>query len=133
MEISVEIYVDLCAVGFGDLDLVIALLVALLCFGDPASARAATRDGRGLPVCRHRYGPAVVSPLAYVRGTGALAVGLLALAYASWHVRRRVVPGWHGATARLAEVTLGLRLLVVVLEVAGLVGALRATVMSVGV
>ncbi|MCU1374807.1 MAG: hypothetical protein JWO68_2093, partial [Actinomycetia bacterium] len=74
-----------------------------------------------------------MSAVAYLGGSGALAVALLALAYGSRHLRRLVVPAWSGALAGVAEVVLGLSMLTVVLELTGLVGQLRPGVVMVAV
>src|SRR2546423_13615508 len=47
------------------------------------------------------------------------------MGYAAGGLRGRFLPGWSGASARLAEVVLGLSLLVVTLELVGVVGLYR--------
>lgn len=56
---------------------------------------------------------------------GALSlIGILApLVWASWRIRAAVLPGWSGAPARLAEVVIGVSLLVVLAELLGTFGA----------
>ena len=49
----------------------------------------------------------------YLQGSIELIVVAGALAYAAVALRGRLLPGWSGASARLAEVVLGLSLLVV--------------------
>src|SRR5436189_4373097 len=68
-----------------------------------------------------------------MRGSAALAVACVALAYGSWQLRRRLVPAWDGSAARLAELILGLSLLVVALELVGVVGAFRPTIVMIAV
>ena len=58
----------------------------------------------------------------YLLGIGALAVIGGSLAFAALLVRRRVLPDWTGAPARLAETVVGLALLIGILELLGLVG-----------
>ena len=55
-------------------------------------------------------------------GAAALLVVLGSLATAAVAVRRRVLPDWTGAPARLAEIVTGLALLIGILEVLGAVG-----------
>ncbi len=55
-------------------------------------------------------------------GAAALLVVLGSLATAAVAVRRRVLPAWTGAPARLAEIVTGLALLIGILEVLGAVG-----------
>jgi hypothetical protein len=57
-----------------------------------------------------------------VLGAAALLVVLGSLATAAVAVRRRVLPDWTGAPARLAEIVAGLALLIGILEVLGAVG-----------
>jgi len=58
----------------------------------------------------------------YLLGVGALAVIGGSLVFAALLVRRRVLPDWTGAPARLAETVVGLALLIGILELLGLVG-----------
>ena len=62
---------------------------------------------------------------AYLAGVAELGAIVLALAFAALRVRARVLPGWSGAPARLAESVVGLALLVWALEALGAVGALE--------
>ena len=55
-------------------------------------------------------------------GAAALLVVLGSLAIAAVAVRRRVLPEWSGAPARLAETVTGLALLIGILELLGAVG-----------
>jgi len=59
---------------------------------------------------------------AYLAGAVELLAVAAALGFAAVQLRRRLLGGWSGAPARLAEVVLGLSLLVVVLELIGVVG-----------
>jgi hypothetical protein len=61
----------------------------------------------------------------YLQGSIELIVVAAAMAYAAVGLRGRLLPGWSGAAARLAEVVLGLSLLVVTLELVGVVGLYR--------
>jgi hypothetical protein len=58
----------------------------------------------------------------YALGAAALAVICAALALAALAIRRRALPDWAGAPARLAEVLIGLAALVAILELLGAVG-----------
>jgi hypothetical protein len=61
----------------------------------------------------------------YLAGSIELIAIAAAIAFAAVRLRARLLPGWSGASARLAEVVLGISLLVVVLELIGLVGLYR--------
>jgi hypothetical protein len=61
----------------------------------------------------------------YLQGSIELTLVAAAMAYAAVALRGRFLPGWSGASARLAEVVLGLSLLVVTLELVGVVGLYR--------
>jgi hypothetical protein len=61
----------------------------------------------------------------YLQGSIELVVVAAAMAYAAVALRRRLLPGWSGASARLTEVVLGLSLLVVTAELVGVVGLYR--------
>jgi hypothetical protein len=61
----------------------------------------------------------------YLQGSIELIAVAGAMAYAAVGLRGRLLPGWLGAPARLAEVVLGLSLLVVTLELVGVVGLYR--------
>ena len=61
----------------------------------------------------------------YLAGSIELVAVAGAMAYAAVALRSRLLPGWSGASARLAEVVLGLSLLVVTLELVGVVGLYR--------
>ena len=58
----------------------------------------------------------------YLQGSIELVLVAAALGFAAIGLRRRWLPGWSGAPARLAEVVLGVSLLVVTLELVGVVG-----------
>ena len=58
----------------------------------------------------------------YALGAAGLAAICASLAFAGVVIRRRVLPDWSGAPARLAEVVIGLALLVGILELLGAVG-----------
>src|SRR3954466_6162399 len=61
----------------------------------------------------------------YLQGSIELIAVAAAMAFAAVRLRGRLVAGWCGAAARLAEVVLGLSLLVVTLELVGVVGLYR--------
>ena len=61
----------------------------------------------------------------YLAGSLELIVVGAAIAFAAVRLRARLLPGWSGASARLAEVVLGISLLVVILELIGVVGLYR--------
>jgi hypothetical protein len=61
----------------------------------------------------------------YLQGSIELIAVAGAMGYGSLALRERLLPGWSGASARLAEVVLGLSLLVVTLELVGVVGLYR--------
>ena len=61
----------------------------------------------------------------YIQGSIELIVVAAALGFAAVALRGRLLPGWSGASARLAEVVLGLSLLVVICELVGVVGLYR--------
>jgi hypothetical protein len=61
----------------------------------------------------------------YLQGSIELIVVAAAIGYAAVGLRGRLLPGWSGASARLAEVVLGLSLLVVTAELVGVVGLYR--------
>jgi hypothetical protein len=61
----------------------------------------------------------------YLAGSIELIAVAAAMGYAAVGLRSRLLLGWSGASARLAEVVLGLSLLVVILELVGVVGLYR--------
>jgi hypothetical protein len=61
----------------------------------------------------------------YLAGSIELIALAAAIAFAAVRLRGRLLPGWSGASARLAEMVLGISLLVVVLELVGVVGLYR--------
>jgi hypothetical protein len=61
----------------------------------------------------------------YIQGAIELIVVAASLGFAAVALRRRLLAGWSGASARLAEVVLGLSLLVVICELVGVVGLYR--------
>jgi hypothetical protein len=61
----------------------------------------------------------------YLQGSIELIAVAAALGYAAVALRGRLLPGWSGASARLAEIVLGLSLLVVIAELVGVVGLYR--------
>lgn len=61
----------------------------------------------------------------YLQGSIELILVAAAMGFAAVGLRGRLLPAWSGASARLAEVVLGLSLLVVTLELIGVVGLYR--------
>ena len=61
----------------------------------------------------------------YLQGSLELLIVAAAMAFAAVRLRGRLLPGWSGASARLAEFVLGISLLVVTLELVGVVGLYR--------
>ena len=61
----------------------------------------------------------------YLQGSIELIAVAAAMGFAAVGLRGRLLPGWSGASARLAEVVLGLALLIVTLELVGVVGLYR--------
>ncbi|HKH40243.1 MAG TPA: hypothetical protein VKA41_00145 [Solirubrobacterales bacterium] len=61
----------------------------------------------------------------YLQGSIELIVLAAALGYGAVALRARLLPGWSGASARLAEVVFGLSVLVVTAELVGVVGLYR--------
>src|SRR5215207_5959512 len=61
----------------------------------------------------------------YLLGSIELIALAASMAYGAVALRGRLLPGWSGAAARLAEVVLGLSLLIVTLELVGVVGLYR--------
>ena len=61
----------------------------------------------------------------YLQGSIELIAVAAAMGFAAVGMRGRFLPGWSGASARLAEVVLGLSLLIVILELVGVVGLYR--------
>jgi hypothetical protein len=61
----------------------------------------------------------------YLAGSIELIAVAAAIGFAAVGLRGRFLPGWSGASARLAEVVLGISLLIVILELVGVVGLYR--------
>ena len=61
----------------------------------------------------------------YLQGSVELILVAAAMGFAAVGLRGRLLPGWSGASARLAEVVLAISLLVVTLELVGVVGLYR--------
>jgi hypothetical protein len=61
----------------------------------------------------------------YALGVAGLAVICASLALAAIAIRRRILPDWNGAPARLAEAVTGLAALIAILELLGTVGLFR--------
>ncbi|MFN2612794.1 MAG: hypothetical protein ABR536_05440 [Solirubrobacterales bacterium] len=61
----------------------------------------------------------------YIQGIVELAILFGSLGFGAFCLRRRLLPGWDGAVARLAEIILALGALVLTLEAVGVVGLYR--------
>jgi hypothetical protein len=72
-----------------------------------------------------------VSAGAYLAGAAELAIVIGSLGLAAVRLRQRLLPGWEGAPARLAEAVLGVALLVWVGELLGLFGLLTEAPLTV--
>ena len=66
---------------------------------------------------------------AYLGGVLGLALVAAAMALAAWRLRGRLLPGWTGPPARLAEAVLGVALLTLLLQLLGAFGILIAAVL----
>jgi hypothetical protein len=73
-----------------------------------------------------------VSTVGYAFGILCLLVFAASIGSAAVDLRRRLLPGWHGAEARLAELVLGSAAAVVLLELLGLVSLLRRPALVAG-
>jgi hypothetical protein len=74
-----------------------------------------------------------MSAARYVEGVLLLGLILAAVAFAAVVARRRLLPDWEGAPARLAEVVAGLGIVVLVSEALGVVGLFRLVPLVVAV
>jgi hypothetical protein len=68
----------------------------------------------------------------YLTGVIGLAFVAGPLAFAAVRLRTRLLPGWEGAPARLAEAVLGVSLLTVLLQLLGAIGILEPAVLVLG-
>src|SRR3954466_6976570 len=68
----------------------------------------------------------------YLLGAAELAVIAAALGLGAYHLRALLVPAWMGALARLAEVVIGLSMLILVSELIGALGLFKELPMVVG-
>ena len=66
-----------------------------------------------------------VTPGRYILGVASLAIVCAAMALAAMALRRRLLPEWTGAPARLAESLIAVSLLIAILEVLGTLGLFR--------
>src|SRR5690242_1983525 len=66
-----------------------------------------------------------VAPGRYILGVASLAVVCAAMALAAVALRRRLLPEWTGAPARLAETLIGVSVLIAILEALGTLGLFR--------
>ncbi len=58
----------------------------------------------------------------YLQGLAELGILFAAIGFGAVRLRRRLLPGWSGATARLCEMVLGVGILVLTLEIVGFLG-----------
>jgi hypothetical protein len=68
----------------------------------------------------------------YLLGAAELAVIAAALGLGAYHLRALLVPAWMGALARLAEVVIGISMLVLVSEIVGVLGLFKQVPLLVG-
>jgi len=61
----------------------------------------------------------VLSPGSYLLGAAELAVVALSLGFSAFRLRRRLLPAWEGAPARLVEIVVGIALLTWISEILG--------------
>jgi hypothetical protein len=61
----------------------------------------------------------LLSPGSYLLGAAELAVVALSLGFSAFRLRRRLLPGWEGAPARLVEIVVGVALLTWISEILG--------------
>ncbi len=66
---------------------------------------------------------------AYLLGSAELALILFGFAFAAWHARAALLPGWSGAPARVAEAVIAIAALIVVAELLGTFAAFEAWTM----
>jgi hypothetical protein len=74
----------------------------------------------------------VLSAGDYLLGVLELVLILAPLAWAAWQIRARILPGWSGAPARLAEIVLGVTALILLAELLGTFDAFTDAGMIVG-
>ena len=68
----------------------------------------------------------------YLLGAAELAVIAAALGLGAYHLRALLVPAWHGALARLAEIVIGISMLVLVSEIVGVLGLFKQVPLLIG-
>src|SRR3954454_13582038 len=68
----------------------------------------------------------------YLLGAAELAVIATALGLGAFHLRALLAPAWTGALARLAEVVIGLSMLILVAEVLGVLGLFKEVPLLIG-
>ena len=68
----------------------------------------------------------------YLLGAAELAVIAAALGLGAYHLRALLAPAWMGALARLAEVVIGISMLILVSELLGVLGLFKATPLLIG-
>jgi hypothetical protein len=68
----------------------------------------------------------------YLLGAAELAVIAAALGLGAYHLRALLVPAWMGALARLAEVVIGISMLILVSELAGVLGLFKQVPLLIG-
>src|SRR3954454_21407611 len=68
----------------------------------------------------------------YLLGAAELAVIAAALGLGAYHLRALLVPAWVGALARLAEVVIGITMLILVSELLGVLGLFKEVPLLIG-
>src|SRR3954465_12346565 len=68
----------------------------------------------------------------YLLGAAELAVIAAALGLGAYHLRALLAPAWMGALARLAEIVIGISMLILVSEVVGVGGLFKEVPLLIG-
>ncbi len=68
----------------------------------------------------------------YLLGAAELAVIATALGLGAYHLRALLAPAWTGALARLAEVVIGVSMLILVSELLGVLGLFKEVPLLIG-
>ena len=68
----------------------------------------------------------------YLLGAAELAVIATALGLGAYHLRALLAPAWTGALARLAEIVIGISMLILVAELLGVLGLFKEVPLLIG-
>src|SRR3954451_17005289 len=68
----------------------------------------------------------------YLLGAAELAVIVTALGLGAYHLRALLVPAWTGALARLAEIVIGISMLILVAKILGVFGLFKEVPLLIG-